>query len=414
MTLEAAIARALERNEQVGAAEQRAEAAGARVAKARSFFFPDLSASADWTRREVEGGAEGSAGSRERETREGRITATQTLFDAQAWPLLTAARRNRDAARHDALDAGRRLAYETAEAYLATLNAERVAKAAAERRDLANESLADARARFEAQLVGSNDVTRGELEVATAERELIRAESAARISRLHLGYLLDATISDSLQVPQTLLAAAANAGQAGDRAEEAAATALDRAADRRHDLAAARARLEALRASAQEPLLRYLPDLGLTGSTIRTKETNTPREEEWSIEVGAQWSIFDGGERHADRAERRATAEAAAMELRAATRALAVDAEAARVDLEGEQASLVRATVAVGAARRNAVETTELYREGLARALEVVDANVRLFEAEVDRVTAQLALALAYLNYRATLGLDPITMEERP
>ncbi|MBK8233584.1 MAG: TolC family protein [Candidatus Eisenbacteria bacterium] len=405
LTLEEAIARALERNEQVGAAERRADAAGARVAKARSFFFPDLNAAADWTRREFEGGADGAASRSARETREGRLSATQTLFEAQAWPLLTAARRNRDAARFDALDARRRLAYETAEAYLATLNAERVARAAGERRELANESLADARARFEAQLVGSNDVTRGELEVATAERELIRAEGEARTTRLHLGYLLDTTIADSLEVPLSLLAAASGTTEATD---------LTRATQSRYDLAAEQARVDALRASAHEPLLRYLPDLGVTGSAITTKESDTPREEEWSVEVGAQWSLFDGGERHADRAERDALADAAELELRASNRALAVDAEAAQVQLESEQASLARAAVAVTAARRNATETSELYREGLARALEVVDANVRLFEAEVDRVTAQLALALAYLSYRATLGLDPIMTEERP
>ncbi|MCJ7485987.1 MAG: TolC family protein, partial [Candidatus Aminicenantes bacterium] len=53
----------------------------------------------------------------------------------------------------------------------------------------------------------------------------------------------------------------------------------------------------------------------------------------------------------------------------------------------------------------------ELYRQGLASALEVADANVSLFEAEVGLVQERYGLGVAFLNLEAALGLDPFGKE---
>jgi outer membrane protein TolC len=60
------------------------------------------------------------------------------------------------------------------------------------------------------------------------------------------------------------------------------------------------------------------------------------------------------------------------------------------------------------------VETEILYQQGLARALEVSDANGRRFDAEVNRATAKLSMQQAYLDLREALGLGPIGEELEP
>jgi outer membrane protein TolC len=52
-----------------------------------------------------------------------------------------------------------------------------------------------------------------------------------------------------------------------------------------------------------------------------------------------------------------------------------------------------------------------LYRQGLASALQVADATVRLFEAEVGFVAQRYGLGIAFLNLEAALGLDPFGKE---
>ena len=72
---------------------------------------------------------------------------------------------------------------------------------------------------------------------------------------------------------------------------------------------------------------------------------------------------------------------------------------------------MLAATAAVAAARKNAGETSELYRQGLARALEVADASVRLFESEVALAGERFGMGRAFLNVRAAQGLDPLGRE---
>ena len=64
-------------------------------------------------------------------------------------------------------------------------------------------------------------------------------------------------------------------------------------------------------------------------------------------------------------------------------------------------------------ARKNAAETAELYRQGLASALQVADANVSLFDADVALVRQRFNLGVAFLNLEAALGLDPFGKEPR-
>jgi len=407
LTLEEAVQTALDRNERALAAVEDARAAGARVRRARAFLFPDLTLSADYTRRSAEdrdrGEEPGDDGARE--SNEGRVTVNQTLFRAGGFPLLAQARHLRTAAGHEARDENRQLAYETAAAFLAVLNEQQVARAAEERRSLASRSLHDIELRFEAQLVGSNDVTRTELELASAERELVLAQGNVRIARHQLGQLLGMDAPDSLAIPANLLATASSPDSTGERR----LVDLHRALSGRPDVQAARSRVAALRASASEPLTRYLPELGATGSAWSLKETDVAgRREHWRADLGLTWRVFDGGEREAERAERLAMARSAELLLANLERRVAVDIEVAASALERERASLARAEVALTVARRNAEESAELYRQGLVRALEVVDANLQLYLAEVERAGARFSAALALLDLRLASGADPL------
>jgi outer membrane protein TolC len=96
------------------------------------------------------------------------------------------------------------------------------------------------------------------------------------------------------------------------------------------------------------------------------------------------------------------------LEARALARQVDLDVQQAEVTLEESQAALRASTAAAEAARKNAAETTELYRQGLSRVLEVADASVRLFEAEVAQASDRLGLGRAFLDWRTALGLDAL------
>lgn len=144
LSLEQAIQAALEHHERAAIARAGRQAASARVGQAWSVLLPSLRLDLDRSEYASEGGASGSSSY---EGWEARAGASQLLFDAQALPLV-------GQARHDSW-------------------------AAVERRELAIRSLTEIQVRREAGLVGSNDLTRAELELASTEREWVQASGLA-------------------------------------------------------------------------------------------------------------------------------------------------------------------------------------------------------------------------------------------
>jgi outer membrane protein TolC len=409
LTLERAVALATERNETGLAAQRRAEAAEARVARARAFFFPELTVAGTYTRRlnqtvrEVGGEqvvvqAFNALGA--------TATARVALFDARGFPLYRAARLEGEAADLDARESRRLVGFEAADAFLSTLGNQQVYEAARRRLEFARQSLLDARARAEAGLASTNDVTRAELEVSNAEVQLASARGSADTSRIELGYLIVSPVEGALALPEPLLA------QAAGTSSTAPAGLAQEAEARRLDILSARLKVEAQQAAAREPLARLFPTLGLSGQYRVTNETGLAgRRGDGFLSLDLTWNLFDGGERYADRRERVALAQALELEATARTRRVGVDLQRAQVQLTNAQAALRQSELAATQARRNAEETGILYRQGLSTALAVADAALRLFEAEVAVAQSRYTLGVALLDLRAALGLDPLGKE---
>ena len=67
---------------------------------------------------------------------------------------------------------------------------------------------------------------------------------------------------------------------------------------------------------------------------------------------------------------------------------------------------------AMDASRKSATETAVLYKQGLAKAIELIDANDQRFVAEVNYAEAEFTVANAYLALRQAMGLDPLGTEQ--
>lgn len=393
LTLERAVELALERNERAAIADTTVAAAEARVGRARTAFFPRVDVAGTW-RNDYDDPTD--------RTLQTSALLTQPIFDARVFPLYRQQRFERDAARLSATDTKRLLGFDAAIAFLGALSTEQVLLAAEHRRDFAQTNLADVRARFEAGLVSSNDVTRAELELATAVRGVAQAAGEVQAARIDLETLLKADVGPL--APPVALLEAATASPAQNDSEVAAAQ------TRRTDIAAQRARVEALRAFAQEPSARFLPSVLFNAQTRNVNDGPlTNRNNLGFMGVSFAWPVFDAGVRRAERAERNALVRGEELALEASMRDVERQMHSAGVQLSTEQAALREAAAALRAALKNADETNALYREGLASALELADANQRLFEAEVAEVTARYQMAVAYLAVREASGVEVVS-----
>ncbi len=410
LTLETAIKLALERNEQSLATKETVASAEAAVTRARAFFLPAIAATANYTRRPFEvSRVVGNTNIvvQRFNALSGVASLNLTLFDSKSLPGLNSANANRRSVVAAAVEARRQLSFEVGQAFLATLGIGQVLEASRHRYDYARQNLEAARARYHAGLASVNDVTLAELEFATAEVGVTQNQGLVQTSVLELGHLLAApeAVKGTLVIPEFLIEAAQAGAADPDKLVGEART-------RRLDLVSLEWLAKAQHALTLEPQLRWLPSLALTGQYRYTNEAGlTGQTTNWNVGMSLSWSIFDGFTRNADYRDRKAQANLADLNVQASSRQVDLDVRQALVSLDSQRASLKQAKVAHDAAIKNAAETSELYRQGLASALQVADANVRLFEAEVALVGERFGLGVAFLNLEAALGLDPLGKE---
>lgn len=410
LTLDKAIQMALSRNERALQAGELVSVAEAQVTRARAYFLPSINASGTYTRRPFEsiriiGGQQ--VISQNYNALSGNAQVSLVLFDSRSIPTLRQASMDKTSEENAAVDSRRTLTFEVSNAFLMTLSVDQVMEASKHRFEYAKQALEAAKARFAAGLVSGNDVTRAELEQATAEMGITQITGQVETTRLQLGYLLcDADIGrKTLQAPEFLLKTAEDNPQAVEQL-------VVQAQDRRPDLVSLRWRARAQHALVLEPTLKWLPTVTFNGAYRYTNEPGlTGRNFNWNVGLTVSWPIFDGLTRNADYQERKSLAYMADLDVRSAERKVELDVRGAFVALNNARASLKLATVAHNVALKNATETAELYRQGLSQALQVADANVRLFESEVGLAQARYGLGIAYLNLEAALGLDPLGKE---
>ncbi|NOU27111.1 MAG: TolC family protein [Polyangiaceae bacterium] len=401
LSLEDSIRYALSSNERALKAPLRVNVAEGQLDRARASFLPNLTATGNGTLRTLAG----TTGDRSPLTVTGSATLSQSIVNMPSFPLYAQASHQLDSERYGAKQDRRVLAFDVARAYLQTLTAERLLEAATRRLERAKANLDNATGRAEAQLASVNDATRANIEMTTSQREVAQAQGTVTRAYVNLEYLVRRTVTGPLSAPDVMNR---DAEQFSTRLDELVRTALER----RPDLKAATERTLALQASAREPLYRLFPSLGVQGQ-IRTTVDPTPpdRGHDESALLTLTWVAFDGGARYGDHRSRTAQAESQALDESLLRRGVETEIRLALASLKAARESLKISEDAVVFAQKNTEETEILYRQGLARAIEVTDATARRFDAEVARATARLQMQQAWLELRFSLGLAPLGVD---
>jgi len=387
LQLEDAVRQALANNERAAKAPLRVEVAEGGLERARGAFLPSL----------VLGGQTQFA-SKSQGT--GALTLTQPIFSPSAFPLYSAAKHTLYAERWGAEQDRRVLAYDTAKAFFQALAADRLKQAADRRLATAKSNLDYAEARSTAGLTSSNDVTRAQVAMASAMTAVASAEGTVARAYLNLSFLTTKPVTSGISSPEHLTKVA----QTYDPKDSDIKAALDR----RFDVKSSHERVESFEASAKEPLYRLAPSLSASGSLRLDPDPIYPSKLSAVATINLTWTIYDGGIRYADRKTRLAQAASAAYDEAALRRSVETDVKVALASLKAARAAFKIADDAVAAAQKSVDETSTLYTQGLAKAIEMTDANLTRFDAEVTRASARVTMEQAYLDLRLALGYGPL------
>jgi outer membrane protein TolC len=412
LTLADAVERGLEASHRLAEIEARRTGAQAAVAGREAATRPAVSAQAGYTRtNHVTAFAIPSLATQ-------RLIVVypdvpdnfRTRLDLQ-WPIFTfgrtdalerAARAEATATGFDLQAARNDLKLEVTRAFWAVVTANesvRVVTASLERMDSA---LNDMRNRLKVGLVPPNDVLSMEAQRSRQQVLLIQARNAADVALADLRRLTGLDPDAPLQVsavfeppapPPPDVAALARSAREGRPERQALASRIEGAGERKTAAAAARRPTIAVGAGVDyaRPNTRIFP---------RAAEWN----ESWDASVNFTWNFLDFGRSAADAAEAAAAQLALRERLDEFDSTLDLEVRQRRIDLDSALASIPAASDAVRSAAEARRVVAERYAAGVATSTEVLDAQVALLQAEMDRTLAIAGARLAEARLARALG----------
>lgn len=406
-TLDEAEALARQNNEAPGLAAARIARAQSLTREAWASMIPSLTFSTTYTRRisdVTRTVGEQTVVVQQANSIGGNLTLDWPLFDARAFALIDAANSGERATGQEAEELKRSLAFSVAQAFFLVLAEDALLDAAAKRTEAAAATLSEAKARQAAGLAAKNEVTRAELELATARLEESNGNTAAIRARSALSELIGAPLPSGrgfVEPPPSKVPPLV--------ADEL----LARARTNRQDLLALTARADQAESLAKEPLLRLVPTLGVRGVLFASNEPGlSGRTVDGNAALVLTWRIFDGGLRYEDRVQRRADVEEARLSIRAAERHVVREVLDALTSLSAAKAAEELAIVRLEVAHQNADEVHVLYGNGLASALEQVDALVSAYDAAAGLSRQKVAVRIAELDVLRALGSWPTETDQ--
>ncbi len=397
LTLEDAVRLALTKNERAQISDLNVKVVEAGVLKARAAFLPVVNANGNNTLRPRDKSPI--------DVTSAQLAVNQPLIVPSAYPLYSQAKENLASQVAQTIDDKRQLSFDAAKAFLNVLLAEKVLVAAKKKLDTSRADLADTKAQMDAQLVSSNDVTRAQISLSSGEREVATDEGAVDAAYLNLVFVINAPVAPGLGAPTALLAAS-------EKPLPPLPQLVAASIARRPDLVAKKHAAVAAHDFAREPHMRFYPTLGVSAEGTATTNAGTGGHEiDAQLALTASWDIWDGGVRDADERSRDASAAIADLTTTTLVRTIELQVRTAVTQLVSAQQALVAARDAMVASAKSADEEAILYKQGLAKAIELLDANDQRFEADVDYAAAQDTVAEAYLALRQAMGLDPLGTE---
>ncbi len=262
--------------------------------------------------------------------------------------------------------------------------------------------LKDLRTRLETGFIPPNEVLTADAQRARQEVLVIEARNASELSLAELRRLTSLApearvhLATPLAAPQPL---AANLEEQIARAREA-----------RPERAALAGRIEAAVARVKAAGSSARPAVALAGGVDygRPNARIFPRTSEWKdswdISINASWSLWDSGRRAAEVGEASAAERALRARLQEFDSVIALEVRQRRLDLDAG----VAAARAAGEGVRSATEARrvvdERFAAGVATSTDMLDAQVALLQAELDRTRALAAARIAEARLARAVG----------
>jgi outer membrane protein TolC len=314
---------------------------------------------------------------------------------------IAAADREKSAAGSDVASATADLVLETREAYWNLVTTMESVKVLAEAVVSYDAHLQDARHRVQFGTAARNELLAVQVERDRAELSRLRAANDVELIHADLLRLLGLPDGTRVAPSEPLTPRESPAGDRASLAREAIEARPERRAllDR---IEAAESRIDVARAD-RWPQVRFNAGYDYARPNRRILPLTDEFHSSWDASVNLSVRLFDGGRVAAAVSQRSAAAESMRKQLEDLERRIRLEVTQRLLDVENAKAAVAVAERNVEAATENARVSRERYGAGVIPSSELLDAEVGLLQASLDRTTslARQRLAAAALD-RAT------------
>lgn len=342
-----------------------------------------------------------------------------TRVDLQ-WPIYSggrtdalerAARAEASAAAADVSAAQADLRLEVARAFWALVTARATAAVLDQSLARAQAHVNDVRQRLGAGLVPPNEVASAEALESRQRMLLIETRNQRDVSSAELARLVGADLLQPIE-PAAALELGLPAAALGltTPAPPSSGGLVAEARAMRDERRALEHRIEA--ADEQRAVAEggRRPVLAVTGGFdyARPNPRIFPRADRWGRSwdagVSATWSLWDGGRARAEATQAGSVADAARQRLAEFDSILALEVRQRTLEIDSGRAAVAAADDAVRAAAEARRVVTERYRAGVVTQTDVLDTDVALLQAELDRTRALAGVRFAEARLARALG----------
>jgi outer membrane protein TolC len=411
LTLDDAIERAVKASHRIGESTAREEAARAVVSSRAAADMPIVTVLAGYTRtNHVQEYGLQLPGQPPKIIYPDVPDNWRSRLDLQ-WLVFTSGRMSalERAAQSDAVAAGKDIEalradvrLETAQAFWGVVTSAEAARVVGEALKRMDAHVKDTKNMLQVGVLAQSDVYSAEAQRSRQQLLLIEAQNARAVAEANLRRLTGlpgdtaiepvAALDDQVAVPPGI-----------DRL-------LEQARAARPELAALQQRINAMKERRAATSAALLPTVGVAAGFdyARPNPRIFPRaakwNDSWDLSVNVGWQLWDGGRAKSDAAELAANQRALEERLAELESVLDFDVRQRRLDLDSARASIQAASDAVRSADEARRVVTDRFAAGVAQATEVVDAQVALLQAELDRTRALATTRLAQSRLDRALG----------
>lgn len=316
----------------------------------------------------------------------GRLEASQRL-----------ARRGLEASQQDLRGTRQSVILQVTEAYLGVLKAQELREVARQAVAQAQEHRRIAQLNLEAGTVAQYDVLRAEVEVANAEERRLAAENGVALAKAALNTALG-------REPATPIEVVPVQWEIGPAPEAAAV--LQEALATRPELIGLRKNLEAAQEGAVMARAGRLPNVILDANYNQQSRTTgfSSKNYSWNASVIVSVPIWEGGLSRAQEDERRRQEQQLRQTYEQVRQGIELEVQQALLSLEEARQRIATAETAVAQAEESLRIAQVRYEAGVSTSTELIDAEVALTQARTNRVNATYDYALAWARLTKARG----------